>query len=95
MADYLGVHRNTISAWLHGRGKPPAQVMLVGWAVATGVDYEWLKSGDEPEDDGPGDAGVVANTVEPYLSLRLPRLDPGPQPVDWCIARPLALGICA
>lgn len=89
MADYLEVHRNTISAWLHGRGKAPTRAMLVSWAVATGVDYEWLAHGKEP-DDGPG-GGSSANTPIPPTYLRLPRLESNQQPFDWCNAPRLAL----
>lgn len=90
IADYLGVHRNTISAWLHGRGKTPPQAMLVAWAVATSVDYEWLTTGSEPENDGPGGA-ASANAAGTQQTLRLPRLDSNQQPFDWCTAQPLAL----
>ena len=43
-AEYFGVHRNTVSGWLHGRINPDTRTLRL-WAVLTGVPYEWLKDG--------------------------------------------------
>lgn len=85
MADFLEVHRNTISAWLHGRGKGPARAMLVSWAVATGVDYEWLAHGDEgePEGDGPNPANSSDGAGWRPASLRLPHISRSGEPVGY------------
>lgn len=55
MADYLEVHRNTVSAWINGRITPSGQTIRL-WALRTGVPYEWVRNGVEPSDspDGPG-----------------------------------------
>jgi transcriptional regulator with XRE-family HTH domain len=53
MADELGVHRNTVSAYLHGRARP-RRSDLVAWALRCGVPFDWLLTGVEPSDhDGP------------------------------------------
>lgn len=44
MADYLGVDRNTVGNYLHGRTKPNRRTLLL-WASATGVDLVWITSG--------------------------------------------------
>lgn len=57
MADYLDVHRNTVSAWLNGRVQPNTQSLRL-WALRTGIPYEWIKDGKVPggsPDGGPGD----------------------------------------
>lgn len=45
MALYLGVHRNTVGAWINGRG-PIGGPAIRAWAGRTGVRYEWLRDGD-------------------------------------------------
>lgn len=45
MALYLGVHRNTVGAWINGRA-PIGGPAIRAWAGATGVRYEWLRDGD-------------------------------------------------
>jgi transcriptional regulator with XRE-family HTH domain len=46
MADYLDVHRNTVSGWLHGRIRPDIRTLRL-WALRTGISYEWLLHGDD------------------------------------------------
>jgi transcriptional regulator with XRE-family HTH domain len=41
MAQYLEVHRNTISNWIYGHARPPASAVKL-WAMRTGVPYTWL-----------------------------------------------------
>lgn len=62
MADYLEVHRNTVGAWLKGRSEPK-RPQLIAWALRTGLSYDWIKDGTEPDSGGPdGDPqGVGAN----------------------------------
>lgn len=57
MCDYLSVSRNTISAWINGRTPPSVQTVRL-WALRTGVPYEWLTEGKEPEDDPDGGSGL-------------------------------------
>ncbi len=41
----LGVHRNTISNWIHGRSKPNmAELSMI--ATTTHVDLDWLAGDD-------------------------------------------------
>ena len=47
MAQYLEVHRNTVSNWIYGHARPPASAVKL-WAMRTGVPYEWLMTGSEP-----------------------------------------------
>ena len=47
MAEYFGVSRNTVSAWINGRVTPSVQTLRL-WAHRTGVDYEWLSTGKTP-----------------------------------------------
>ncbi len=41
MADYLGVSRNSVSNWVHGRITPSRQTLLL-WSMRTGVDLDWI-----------------------------------------------------
>ena len=47
MAMILGVSRQTIGNYLSGRTTPKLGVLKV-WADETGVDLEWLKTGEIP-----------------------------------------------
>ena len=45
LMEALGVgHRNTLGNWKSGRSKPSRANVLV-WAMATGVDFDWLWTG--------------------------------------------------
>ena len=46
MAERIGVNPSTISHWL-SRKYPPKQSAVMAWALATGVDYRWLRDGDD------------------------------------------------
>ena len=46
MARELGVHRGTITRWIHEIGSPPKRAYIQRWADLTGVPYEWLAGGD-------------------------------------------------
>lgn len=48
MAEFLEVHRNTISGWLGDRSKP-MPILLRIWATQTQVPIEWLRDGVWPE----------------------------------------------
>lgn len=47
MADYLGVSRTSVSAWINGRNEP-RRTALIAWALRTGVPLEWLETGKAP-----------------------------------------------
>ena len=44
IADYLGVSRTSVSAWINGRVRPSAPTLRV-WALRCGVSFEWLRDG--------------------------------------------------
>ncbi|WP_078324573.1 helix-turn-helix domain-containing protein [Mycobacteroides salmoniphilum] len=56
MADYLEVHRNTVSAWLNGKSEPK-RPQLIAWALRTGLPYEWIKDGTDSTQGGGPDGG--------------------------------------
>ena len=56
MAEYMGVNRTTVSAWLTGKYYPRKGTLRL-WAMRTGVPFEWL-AGDEEE-------GVRRQGLEP------------------------------
>lgn len=66
MADYLEVHRNTVSNWVSGRTRPPAMA-LRQWAQRTGVSYFWLRKG---ELDTPTAGGAVLGFPDRQGQLR-------------------------
>ena len=45
LAVILGVSRSTIGKW--ESGSPIKRGQLAAWAMATGVPFEWLETGDE------------------------------------------------
>jgi len=53
MAEYLNVHRNTISNYLHGRSAP-SRATLIAWAYCTRFPLEWLVTGQAPASPSPG-----------------------------------------
>lgn len=55
MADQLGVSRQTLSRWMADKGSPPTRAYVRQWALVTGVDQQWLETGEtpaRPEPDG-------------------------------------------
>ncbi|MCV7175704.1 helix-turn-helix domain-containing protein [Mycolicibacterium sphagni] len=52
MAEYLEVHRNTVSGWINER-TIPAPIYIRTWADMTGVPVEWLKTGEWPQGEAP------------------------------------------
>lgn len=70
LAERAGIARGTISAAERGH-RTPQRASLTLIAFATGVDPDWLRTGEEtPRPDGPGGA------------QGLPRLDLNQQPFD-------------
>lgn len=49
LADMIGVHRQTVSAYEAGKTHPRRHA-LVAWALATGVSAVWLETGCTPGD---------------------------------------------
>lgn len=62
IAEYLGVHTNSVWAWLSGRRNPKRQTLIL-WSLRCGVPFEWLETGKEPSVGGPDDG--VTGTVTP------------------------------
>ncbi len=55
MAEYLGISRNTVSNWVNGNNRPSPPALKL-WALRTGVDYDWLRDGVNPQVAG----GIIA-----------------------------------
>ena len=57
LAELIGVSRNSVSAAERGASKPRKPV-LIAWAFATRVPFEWLMTGstnnETPDPEGPG-----------------------------------------
>ena len=68
VADYMGVSRNTISAWINGRATP-RKSMLRLFALRVGASYKWLETGEAPSSPD-GDDGA------PGFVVRLEGLEP-------------------
>lgn len=70
LSDQIGISRTSISAAERGSTKP-RKAVLIAWAFATHVPFEWLTTGqvnENPDPNGPG---------QPLL-----RLDSNQQPSD-------------
>jgi len=54
-ADLIGVGKNTITNYELERTAPERMkpLVLAAWALATGVDLEWLKTGSVPSNKRP------------------------------------------
>ena len=75
LGKLIGVSRNSISAAERGASKPRKSV-LIAWAFATRVPFEWLTTGqanENPDPDGPGNSAG-----------ELLRLDSNQQPSGYC-----------
>jgi len=72
MAAVLGVGRSTISNYETGTTRP-GKLAINAWAVATGVDVEWLKTG-AAQGDGPrgGVNGQPSDYSADYLAPIVP-----------------------
>lgn len=71
MADYLGVARSTVGKWINGHINPSKQSLRL-WALRTGVDFDWLVTGESPH-QLEADEGLAM----------LPRLDSNQQPAGY------------
>lgn len=88
-ADLIGVSRNTVTNYELERTAPNRMkpVVLAAWAMATGVDLNWLKNGDTPgSDGGPGgersDGAAHQNRTGAYSLL-------AGESFGWGLGRPL------
>ncbi|MGQ4531989.1 helix-turn-helix transcriptional regulator [Dermabacteraceae bacterium P13138] len=66
LADLMGVSRQSINSAEAGRSEPRRSTVIL-WAMATGVDFDWLMSGHEktPGPDGPGESVARPEGFEP------------------------------
>lgn len=63
-AELLGTSRRTVSR-IESGVKVPTRAELVSWAFATGVDLNWLETGEAPSPDGDGASVVRHQGLEP------------------------------
>jgi transcriptional regulator with XRE-family HTH domain len=91
IADYLGVSRNTVGAWINGR-VVPGKAFIRLWALRTGVPFEWLETGKSPGQDGPGPGAQLPRDRK--SRSKLPRLDSNQEPAGYqtrdALSAPLA-----
>ncbi len=67
MAEYLGVSRNTVGNYIALRTDVTLGTLRL-WAMVTGVELEWLRTGESSSgSDGPGEGqnGVRHQGLEP------------------------------
>jgi len=57
LADEIGIGRNSVSNYENGHTKPRRPV-LQAWAMRTGVDYEWLVTGQATRPSVPAGEGA-------------------------------------
>lgn len=69
MADYLGVSRNTVSAWINGR-VPINPEALPKWAELTGLPQRWIEHGDGPGPTSPQPGGSIRRHPKARAMLR-------------------------
>ncbi|WNO26682.1 immunity repressor [Gordonia phage Rahul] len=63
MAEALGVGKNTV--YRAENGRPVKRATLIAWATLTGVDLNWLETGETPPPDGGGASIVRHQGLEP------------------------------
>lgn len=51
LAERMGVSRNSVSNYEHGR-TTPRKIVLNAWAMACGVSIDWIRDGVAPPDGG-------------------------------------------
>ena len=70
LAEAIGLSRRTIGSY-EADTRPVKRAVILAWAMATGVDLNWLENGESPHPDKDPNGGVT-----------LPRLDSNQQPSD-------------
>jgi transcriptional regulator with XRE-family HTH domain len=63
-AEQIGIHRDSLTKYESDRQAPRPPV-LMAWALATGVDLEWLKTGAEEQTSGPTGGGGAFSPWSP------------------------------
>jgi transcriptional regulator with XRE-family HTH domain len=53
MAEFLGVHRNTVGNYINGRTEADKRTVML-WAQRTGVPVEWIEGTGGSPNRGPG-----------------------------------------
>lgn len=68
VAEFMGVNPTTVSRWVNGRTMPSRAVLRI-WADMTGVEFEWLETGQDPTGQpGPDDLrGCRDSNPEPSV----------------------------
>lgn len=61
LADLIEVSRRTITSYENGT-RTPKRPVLIAWALATGVDVDWLINGDQQEPSDPDGVGAPSRT---------------------------------
>ncbi|MDS2172492.1 helix-turn-helix transcriptional regulator [Nesterenkonia sp. CL21] len=75
----IGVSRNSISRAENGDTEPRRMLMLA-WAMRSGVSLKWLETGEAPSPDGDGASGESGGD-DLHSSEWAPR-DSNPEPAD-------------
>ena len=63
LAEIMGTSRQTVSAVERGVNQP-RQLLIRAWAMATGVDRNWLETGEAPSPDGGDGASAESRLRE-------------------------------
>ena len=64
LAEALGVSSNTVGNYERGF-TTPRRMVLMAWAMVTGVPVEWLENDEDPRRDDEGPHGVRPKGLEP------------------------------
>lgn len=79
-ADLVGIHRDSVARYEAGKSVPRRPV-LAAWAMATGVDLDWLTNGETP----PSGGGVLESRLS-ESNRRPSHYKPGSRPVVDLVA---------
>lgn len=74
-AEKIGVHRDSVAAYESERTRPRLPVITT-WAMATGVDVQWLKTGDESTGPNPENGGRLGESNPRPIHYKLTTLHP-------------------
>ena len=67
MAEYLGVALPTIRTWTSGKVLPKVGMLRL-WAMRTGVDFDWLAEGVQPDSEQRPVAAMLSPGAAPGRS---------------------------